>query len=191
MAFDTVIDRAQLDAAMTSTADAIRSKTGDSAGYAWDLSRGFADVISQIVTGGKAMVEIHEITIVSDLGAGETVNRAILTDNDFVKTNYAKDGFAALLYPVTPIGLLTQYVVHSIFHGNMNIGSTDFPRYGFSYMSSSATSLGYSGMTDKINGNNYNACFRVNSAGNLNLYVGNNRTIKAGTYNIILLCWED
>ena len=191
MSFDTVIDKVQLETAMVATADAIRGKTGDTAGCAWDLSRGFADIISRIVAGGSAKVEVHEITIVTDLGAGTTVNSAILTGNDFIKEHYAKDSFAAMLYPRTPFGLLSKNVVHCIFHGNANIGSSESPRYGFSYMSNSETSLGYSGMTDKINGNNYNACFRVNSDGNLNLYVGNNRTIKAGTYNIVLLCWED
>lgn len=52
MAFDTVIDKAQLEAAMRATADAIREKTGDTANCTWDPSQGFAGLIAAIESGG-------------------------------------------------------------------------------------------------------------------------------------------
>ena len=52
MAFDTVIDKAQLEAAMKATADAIREKTGDTANCTWDPSQGFAGLIAAIEIGG-------------------------------------------------------------------------------------------------------------------------------------------
>ena len=52
MAFDKVVDSAQLNGAMTATADAIRAKTSESASIAWSLATGFADAINAIPIGG-------------------------------------------------------------------------------------------------------------------------------------------
>lgn len=52
MAFDTVIDKTQLETAMTATADAIREKTGSTAECTWDTSAGFASLIAAIESGG-------------------------------------------------------------------------------------------------------------------------------------------
>lgn len=51
MACDKVVDSAQLDGAMTATADAIRSKTGESAPIQWDAGTGFAAAIAAIAAG--------------------------------------------------------------------------------------------------------------------------------------------
>lgn len=48
MAFDTVVDKAQLEGAITASANAIREKTGDSALIEWKPGNGFADEISSI-----------------------------------------------------------------------------------------------------------------------------------------------
>lgn len=48
MVFDKVVDSGKLDTAMASTANAIRSKTGDSAAIPWNESKGFADAIAAI-----------------------------------------------------------------------------------------------------------------------------------------------
>lgn len=45
MAYDKVIDSAQLDAAITATADKIRAGTGSAEKIQWDGSKGFADAI--------------------------------------------------------------------------------------------------------------------------------------------------
>lgn len=52
MAFDTVIDKSRLEAAMTATADAIREKTGDTADCEWLSDTGFAKLIAAIEAGG-------------------------------------------------------------------------------------------------------------------------------------------
>lgn len=49
MAYDKLIDSAQLDSALTATADAIRAKTGGSSKIAWDATKGFADAIASLV----------------------------------------------------------------------------------------------------------------------------------------------
>ena len=48
MAYDKVVDSAQLDAAMTYTANRIRNKTGDTNQIAWDSAKGFGDAIDGI-----------------------------------------------------------------------------------------------------------------------------------------------
>ena len=52
MAFDKVVDSAQLDAAMTNTANRIRNKTGDTNQIMWDSAKGFGDAVDAI-TGGN------------------------------------------------------------------------------------------------------------------------------------------
>lgn len=52
MAYDKVVDSAQLDAAMTYTANRIRNKTGDTNQIMWDSAKGFGDAVDAI-TGGN------------------------------------------------------------------------------------------------------------------------------------------
>lgn len=52
MAYDKVVDSAQLDGAMTATAGAIRAKTGGTDPIAWDAATGFAAAVRAIATGG-------------------------------------------------------------------------------------------------------------------------------------------
>ena len=54
MAFDKVVDSAQLDAAMTYTANRIRNKTGDTNQITWDSTKGFGDAVDAITTGSSA-----------------------------------------------------------------------------------------------------------------------------------------
>jgi hypothetical protein len=178
-----------LNALFTAIANSIRNKTGESGKIVADDFPSMIDGISTGITPISTM-EVHEVTFDSDLNGSTAVDRTILSDNAFVKENYAKNGFAAMLIPVTPVPMTAQYVTHSIYHGNANIGASDKAQYGFAFQSNSASSLGFSGLTAKISGTNYNACFRARNTGNLNLYVGSNRIVKAGTYKIVLLCWE-
>lgn len=48
MAYDKVVDSAALDAAMTYTANRIRSKTGGTNQIAWDSAKGFGDAVDAI-----------------------------------------------------------------------------------------------------------------------------------------------
>lgn len=52
MAFDTVIDKAQFESALTASANAIREKTGSTDSIEWLADKGFADAIGAIETGG-------------------------------------------------------------------------------------------------------------------------------------------
>lgn len=52
MAVDKLVDSAQLDAALTATANAIRAKTGSSSSLPWNLSTGFQSAVEEIPEGG-------------------------------------------------------------------------------------------------------------------------------------------
>lgn len=54
MAYDKVVDSAQLDAAMTYTANRIRNKTGDTNQIMWDSAKGFGDAVDAITSGSSA-----------------------------------------------------------------------------------------------------------------------------------------
>lgn len=189
MAYDKVIDSSVLDANLTSVANAIRTKGGTTGNLAFPT--GFVNAISAIETGGKVTMEVYDITIASDLGqpTGNNSIPTILTANAFVKANINKDTFAVLMYPATPIDGGSS-IVHGVYHGNANIASSGNPRYGFCYLSSSATVTGTIVMTGKVNTTAYNVCFRAKSTGNLDMYIANNRTLKAGSYKLILMCAE-
>ena len=60
MAYDKVIDSAQLDAAMTYTANRIRNKTGDTNQIAWDSAKGFGDSVDAISSGEGNPFEVFE-----------------------------------------------------------------------------------------------------------------------------------
>ena len=54
MAYDKVVDSAQLDAALTYTANRIRNKTGDTNQIMWDSAKGFGDAVDAITSGSSA-----------------------------------------------------------------------------------------------------------------------------------------
>lgn len=56
MAYDKLVDSAQLDAGMTATADAIRGKTGGTDPIEWDVATGFKSAVQGIQAGGGGAV---------------------------------------------------------------------------------------------------------------------------------------
>lgn len=69
MAHDKIIDSAQLDGALTVTADAIRAKSGDSSKITWDATKGFSEAIDEISTG----IDTSDATAdADDIVVGET-----------------------------------------------------------------------------------------------------------------------
>ena len=65
MAYDKVIDSAQLEAEITATANAIREKTGDTALIDWIKNKGFEDAVKAIESGGSDVL-IGDFTLSSD-----------------------------------------------------------------------------------------------------------------------------
>ena len=57
MAYDKVVDSAQLDTALTYTANRIRNKTGGTDQIMWDSTKGFGDAVDAITGGGSSEVD--------------------------------------------------------------------------------------------------------------------------------------
>lgn len=123
MSYDKLIDSAQLDSAMSATADAIREKTGDTAKITWDASKGFASAISAISAGSK--VATGSFTVDSLTGEMKAIasNPVTVGGLDFKPTaviiylrlndpnsgeqNYAGDNIPALFYADSGNGFYT------------------------------------------------------------------------------------
>ena len=72
------------NAGLVATANAIRAKTGDSAGIVWDDSQGFASAISAII--GGAQVETGTITIAGSDALNS--NPVVISGFDFQPTKF-------------------------------------------------------------------------------------------------------
>ena len=187
MAYDKVVDSSVLNANLTSVANAIRTKGGATGNLVFPT--GFVDAISAIQTGTVSM-EVHEITIASTLGNGTNSMPNILTSNAFVKAHRSKDTFAVLMYPKSPTSATEAYMSHSLYHGNVNLATTNLPRYGFAYTGSSASAMGFVGISSKLDATGYNVSFRTTTGGNLSIYVASNRKLPAGDYTLVMMNWE-
>ena len=112
----------------------------------------------------------------------------LISSDDFVKAHYADDNFFILMRPVGTI-TSSAYVVGGIYHGNKPLIVAGSTWYGFGFHTNSAgTSFGGMGINAKINGTTYNAGFRVNSSGKVQLVLPANRNIAAGEYELIMGC---
>ena len=78
MAYDKVVDSAQLNAALTATANAIREKAGNSDACLWDASTGFASLIAAIQAGGGGAVLWGTFTVSED-------TKTVTLDHNFGK----------------------------------------------------------------------------------------------------------
>lgn len=83
MAFDKVVDSAQLDAALTYTANRIRNKTGDTNQIIWDSAKGFGDAVDAI-TGGSSAPESDPREVYGGTRPAEWIR---LPDYDKVEQN--------------------------------------------------------------------------------------------------------
>lgn len=123
MAYDKVVDSAALDAAMTYTANRIRTKTGGTDQIAWDSAKGFGDAVEAIPTGGG-----DPLAGLSEL---ETFNVSPATTvTDFVAdipnvASLAKSFYGTRLTPIQKIELTvsTKLTNVSWMFGNGSVGS--------------------------------------------------------------------
>ena len=90
MAFDKVVDSAQLNAAMTYTAGRIREKTGEAASIPWNAAKGFGDAIDAITAGSQKQIKVHT-------DAGATVTATMGTQS--VSGTAGTDGICLLDVP--------------------------------------------------------------------------------------------
>ena len=130
--------------------------------------------------------EIRTLTLSSDItGADKTT--VLISGDSFIKEHYADDGFYIVIVPKSTLTAATGKL-HFIYHGNKALGSSAVNRYGITYYSSSASAIGTTQMSAKLNGKGYSVSLRVDSSGNLSIYNTAGRNLVAGEYNVILTC---
>ena len=89
MAFDKIIDSAQLDAAMTYTANRIRNKTGDTNQIIWDSAKGFGDAVDAISSGGGNPFEAFESLQSFELSTNSTITEFVANIPNVTKLRYS------------------------------------------------------------------------------------------------------
>ena len=147
----------------------------------------FASAAVNVPTGGSENFHIFPITL-SETGGAAAAMPTILSGNDFVKANYAKEGFFAMLIPLNAAdSVQAANTTPFIYHGNRAIVNSKATVYGVrtngNGSSSYATALCH---TSKISASGYVVCLRANSSGNIILYVAANYKVPAGNYLLAL-----
>lgn len=192
MAYDKVVDSAALDAAMTYTANRIRTKTGGTDQIAWDSAKGFGNAVEAIPTGGG-----DPLAGLSEL---ETFNVSPATTvTDFVAdipniTSLAKSFYGTRLTPIQKIELTvsTKLTNVSWMFGNGSVGSLteivfkgDFSKVTSLRQAFSCSGSGRSTTLKKIAGLDFTS---VTDATNLftSQYGLTDIDIKANTVNVSL-----
>lgn len=151
----------------------------------------YASALVNIPVPAEKMV-VLPITVSADLGAGTNKNQSIVTGNDFVKQHYADNGFAGIFIPVSGESIdAASGVVTFVYHGNRPLIKTSNTYYGcFTKSNGTSSAPAVQPNNYKINAKGYNVSLRVESSGNVNLYVASNFTVKAGNYLLVLLCTD-
>lgn len=145
----------------------------------------YASAVVNVPTPAQKTV-VRTITLDSDV-TGTNALVTHLSNDDFIKEHYADEGFSAMMFLATPVASAAN-VIHSIYQGNRNIGSSNVSRTGFMYRSTSASAMGMVACTTAINGKGYASQLRAASDGSLKQYLATGNILKAGTYQIILTC---
>lgn len=135
---------------------------------------------------------ILPISIPNALGAGTNVNQVIVSGHEFVKKHWSDDGFMAMLFPISVAD--TQAAsgeVGMVFNGNRAFIRTSDTYYGGVWRSTGpTTTASVMPQTAKVSASPYNVSLRVRDTGNVNLYVANTYTVRAGEYLLVMFCTD-
>lgn len=153
----------------------------------YDVTSKASAVVNVPTGGGSDNYHVLPVTLTTALGAGTTAMHNLVTGDSFVKTNYAADGFFAMLIPLTATEAVTEsnYVTF-VYAGNRVIVRSK--AIGYAVFAKGAGSSSYAaGQINnyKISQNGYNATLRANSSGNIILYVASSLTVPAGDYLLV------
>ena len=129
--------------------------------------------------------KIIDLNITSQLGgSGATINTLISGDS-FAKEHRSKDGFSVTLVPQFQVPATTGAIV-GCFHGNRNLSTHSSAWRGYGMYWSSTSVVTVYQIIGLANASTYQAGFRVNSSGNIVLYLPASRYLLAGSYKLIL-----
>lgn len=213
MAYDKVIDSAQLEADLTSIANAIRSKGGTSASLAFPA--GFVNAISAIKTGitptgTKTITEngTHDVTnyataqvnvpepeqnfliipiTLSSAYTGAAKEHTILSGNAFVKAHYADEGFFVMWIPLGLTAKAPSGTAMWAYHSNRKMAiAKNSPHGVFARSTGESINVGWMPEPGNLSVDNWNVSFKAKSNGNLIMYRSAAYTIPAGEYRLVL-----
>lgn len=139
-------------------------------------------------SAGSENYHVLPFTIATDQGAGTNVtDYRLVTGDAWVKTNYAKAGFFAMMVPLTSTAsVLASNFVPFVYGGNRVIANSKTVGYGI--MVKCAGSSGYAAgqiLTSKVSASGYNVSLRANSSGNISMYIAGTYTVPAGDYLLV------
>jgi len=143
----------------------------------------FAPQFSNVVQIGGApepqKIEVHQITVASDLTSGENT---LLSNNEFIQKNYTEPGFSIQL--ISLAANTTGPAVGYAYHGNRQFQNNVS---GVMIVLSASGTNHYRAATGNCSTVNYSNVPYVDSDGNVKMQNSStNGTLKAGDYLIIL-----
>lgn len=179
MSVDKLVDSTQLDADLTSVANAIRSKGGTSSQLAFPS--GFVSAIGDISTG----LDIKKLTVT--LANDVTTTITMLTDPQLLKARNSPNGFVCMRY--LGVGASTAELMFW-FTANFVFGYSGTTAYNSILIRASASTVQTNLNTKGLVGDNYNGHLNVTSSGGLLLMNNATYPLKAGDYEILAGLWE-
>lgn len=179
MSVDKLVDSTQLDADLTSVANAIRTKGGTSGQLAFPS--GFVSAIGNISTG----LDIKKLT--ATVSADTTGTITLLTDPQLQKALNDPKGFVMMRY--MGVGASTAELMFW-FAANFIIGYSGTTAYNCLLIRATASSINANYNTHGLAGDNYNGHINITSSGGLLLMNNVTYPLKAGNYEILAGIWE-
>lgn len=147
----------------------------------------FASVNVNVPSGETPVSIVRTLNITSKLGGTSASINTLISGDTFVKENYSKDAFSVTLRPRSTVPTADTGTIVGIQHGNTQQSKTQ-TYYGYGLRQTSATVLSGYVISGKVNATTYQSGFRVNSAGNIVLYLPANQYLQVGTYDLVLTC---
>lgn len=148
----------------------------------YDVTNYASAVVNVPSSGGNIVTRTLTVT---QKGGTAASNNLLISADSFAKENYSKDGFFVLLMPLAQVAA-TAGAISSVFHGNRRYSAhaTVWTGHG-AYWSSTSVNMVYN-IATAVSGSTYQAGFRVDSSGNVRLYLPANRYLLAGDYQIVM-----
>lgn len=202
MAVDKLVDSTQLDADLTSIANAIRTKGGTSASLAFPA--GFVSAIGDIPSGGGGAVQTGTFTVVSDItvaSTGTDINIGFSGQPDYVQFWLDKDDYDDLASPpanyywcVLAKQKSTVFSTYPPFRYSASVDiQTQFA--GADYICRFSKNVANTTDPNTVNGKSLNGSswqtsstspLSINNDGTITLTSGGNGKLLAGEYHYVV-----
>lgn len=148
----------------------------------------YASAVVNVPTGGGSdSFHVKQITFSSALGAGTNKIQTLVSNEDFVKSNYASEEFFAMLVPLNAADTVhAAKVVPWVYQGNRALVKSKSVAYGARLEGNGSS--GYAtgnAHTSKISTSGYTVALRATNAGTISLYVAADYTVPAGSYLLL------